>query len=446
YAREEINSEYEVNTEVVNLATLADLGPTETLIFSWRFRTSEHNNLEDKLEGMQLFTAAQHNGYQRIRIAGDFEGFDHYDIYGKTFEFATNQEDEEDFQSAPLVNIADPFTSQFHTDLSKPLLGGFATEYNDNYSGEPTGVYSSSEVSFEMPDLSGMNLPQTQGMNMPSNQGGGSTTTNEIVEIDLEWPWSPFMNTPLFYRWYLSSISSQEGPLNEHIESQYLKENSSAGFASSSANNWIYFKYYVTEKVLSDAEEMTDFYEYWRDRILRPEDHVEDVYSSAEPVLIRQPDQRRENLEDLEAQYLTLVNSALVRNPPVTILTLEDYEEEDDPPPSNSGSSSNDWSMAVSNGSRNTILVSNNYTVGGSMSLFGTPSSSGQDQFSAVSGGPMLVSGNDDGLTYVRAAETQRDRLNLSRYGFSNQLRFRAFFPDTGSNGQFSSRTIPLNN
>ncbi|MEM6769416.1 MAG: hypothetical protein AAF597_02430, partial [Bacteroidota bacterium] len=42
YAREEINSEYEVNTEVVNLTTLADLGPTETLIFSWRFRTSEH--------------------------------------------------------------------------------------------------------------------------------------------------------------------------------------------------------------------------------------------------------------------------------------------------------------------------------------------------------------------------------------------------------------------
>lgn len=459
YAREEINSEYEVSAEVVNLGVLSDLGPTETLIYKWNFRTSEHNNLEDKLEGMELYTAAQRNGYQRIRIAGDFEGFDHYDIYGKTFEFGTNQEDEEQFQSEPLVTIADPFTSTFHTELSRPLIGGFATEYQDNYSGEPTGLYSSGSVTIEMPTagpgtLPGGNPLNPEGVNMPSNPGGGTTTTTQGIEIDLIWSGYPgvadeenYISNPLNYLWTSSGLSSQEGPLNEHIESNYLKENTAAGLANQGGSNWIYFSYYVTEKVLSDAEDLTDFYEFWRDRILRPEDHVDNFLSTMEPVVARQPDRRRENLEDLEARYLALVNSDLVRQPPATVLTLADYDEEEEEPAAttSSGSGSSEWGDLLTEGTRNTVLFDSSPWWSG-LAITTTQSSNNNlfEELTFSEETTTIFGGDDPG--YRTAVETIRSRFNSRRYGFSNELRFRAYFPDTGMNGQFSSRTVPLDN
>ncbi|MBK9690067.1 MAG: hypothetical protein IPO65_20995 [Saprospiraceae bacterium] len=86
------------------------------------------------------------------------------------------------YKAPPRVEIANPFISGFHTNLSKPKLGNFATVCNDEYRGEPTGCESS--VTISQNGAGGIGIAQTQG-------AGGSSgvvsvpmrTLQEIITI-----------------------------------------------------------------------------------------------------------------------------------------------------------------------------------------------------------------------------------------------------------------------
>lgn len=450
YEADEINSQYQVTADVVDLAQAIALDPNETLIFRWKFRTSEHNTLADKLAGTSL-RSFYNNGYQRVRIEGSFEGFDHYDIYGKDYAFGTNDVDEDRFVSEPLVLINDPFTSAFHVDQSRPLLGGFVNTYYAGYSARPTGIFARFSTELTMPagGFSGNNgnLPGMEGSQAPINMPGPTTTIDGPGDVDLDWPAYPEYNNALNFDWSQSNISSQGGTLNEYIEPAYLQENTAAGLAREDNDPRIYFKYYITEKVLADAEELTDFYEYWRDRILRPEDHVADALRVDDYLNVTVPDRREENLEDLEEKYLDLVNSPLVRRPPATILTLADYAEEDDEEEEGTFGSGpgflqtytgnatyGNGSFGGGNGSGLVMLLNSpnaHLTAGGPNANMLNLSFAGPD--------------SDSDINYIPAAETYRARNQWNNYSFSNQIRFRAFFPDTGGRPK-TSRDLNLNN
>lgn len=431
YAAEEINSEYEVNAEVVNLSSLADLGPSENLIFKWNFRTSEFNTLEDKMNAAAL-SVERRGGRQRITIGGRFEGFDRFDILGKLFEFDTNTPDEERYVCDPLVEIADPFLSSFHTDQSIPLVGGFVSLYWNQYTNTPTGIYRQQNASVTIPDLNlgGQSIEGVNGGQVPS-QGNGGTTVDVDGEVDLDWPTAPEYNHDINYLW---SVERPYAALNEHVLLNGLRDNTPQGLANSGGNRSVRSEYYVTEKVLADAEGLTDFYEYWRDRILNPLDHTDNPLSLGEYVNVWSPDRRVENMADLEAKYQALVNSDLVRRPPLTILSPEDYEDEPDPPPL--ATTNDNWATASAGYTNNlaSLFRSGNMTMGnlGSSSL----GSSNDNELTAASSNRITLLQNDeDG--YSDALERTRGLIG-GRYGFSNQIRFRSVFPDTGN----SLRTV----
>lgn len=421
YAAEEINSEYEVNAEVVNLSSLADLSPSETLIFKWNFRTSEHNTLEDKMNAASI-SVERRTARQRITLEGNFEGFDHYDIIGKQFEFDTNTPDEEQYTCDPLVEIADPFTSPFHVDQSIPLVGGFVSLYWAQYTNTPTGIYLQQNASITIPDLDmgSLGLEGMNGGQTPPQSNGGGTTVNVEGEIDLDWPPAPVYNHFINYQW---SVARPYAALNEHILLSDIRENTRQGLANAGGNRVARFEYYVTEKVLADAEGLTDFYEYWRDRILNPEDHVDNIMAVNEFINVHSPDRRVEDMADLEVKYQALVNSDLVRTPPATILTPEDYEDDDEPDSAPAITTNTNWATSYSG----TSLFGGGTMVTTQPSTTSTPS---PNYLTISSGNQTTFFQEQDG--YTDAIETSRGLINR-RYGFSNQIRFRSVFPDTGN-------------
>ncbi|MEM1359033.1 MAG: hypothetical protein AAGF89_12580, partial [Bacteroidota bacterium] len=317
YADQDVSSEYAVNADVVDLNTGIDLSYNESLIFKWSFRTSRHNTLEEKMADARI-TVFPQAGYQNLTIR-DFEGFDNYDIFGKTKEFDTNTEDEEPFQARPLVQIADPMSSDFFTNLAKPKIGDFHDLYYEDYAAEQTGLYA---------------LLNTSGI--PGSNG-------DPYESNLEWPYSVFLEIPLnSYDYLTPNFEWQEYlpalDLQEFVRASDLLDNTANSIAQAPwGNRTVQLTYYVTEHVMEDAGLTVDFYEYWRDRIMKPEDHVENIYSAGEAVNVHQPDTRVDDLAPLDLKYLALVNSDLILDPPATILTVQDIDEANNPPPPPSG-------------------------------------------------------------------------------------------------------------
>ncbi len=136
-----VSEEYEVEAPVADLSDMVNLGSFETKIYEWTFRTSAHNTLTQKLAGLELRADPFGNGFQNVHVEGTYEGFDRYEIKGKLHVFGTNLNEEDPyFQTAPLIEMADPFNSSFHNTLSKPKIGGFVGLYQDEYADERNGL------------------------------------------------------------------------------------------------------------------------------------------------------------------------------------------------------------------------------------------------------------------------------------------------------------------
>ena len=266
---------YEVEPELPELSTLTAVEEGETLLYAFEFETSRYNTLLEKMEDV-VFDYEEKNGFQRLNFS-NFEGFDIIDIDGDLDNDAL-------YSSPPRVTISDPFTSSFHTSMSKPLLGDFAIAFREEYQGEWTGVESESvdltgggEV-----DLGGGGIiihdmqGAEGGNNQNNNQENNNNNQGSNEHIPVNFPYLPYTN----YAWY--RIDEVVQSLNENaIRATILEKNDeddlfirpSMGSGSGtimSAPTYNYYndfsiKYYVLEDVLHDAEVYSDFGEEWVD-------------------------------------------------------------------------------------------------------------------------------------------------------------------------------------
>ena len=270
-----LDFDYEVEPELPEISALTAVEAGETLLYAFEFETSRYNTLLEKMEEVAI-DYEEKNGYQRLNFT-NFEGFDVFDMDG-------DLDDDPFYTSPPRVTITDPFTSSFHTSLSKPLLGDFAQIYRDQYQSEWTGVESESvdltgggaielggggfSIYGAQSAEGGTNQSNSQGETNNNNQG-----SNENIPVN-------FPNLPnTNYAWYNAEEVSQS--LNEHairatilgVEDEddvFIGVSRSGGFASAPTSvidylNDFSIKYYVLEDVLNDAEEYADFGEEWVD-------------------------------------------------------------------------------------------------------------------------------------------------------------------------------------
>ena len=401
-AAADISAEYEVTNAVVNLDDLVSLSEWETIIYEWTFRTSAHNTLSEKMAGVTLRAMPQ-SGFQQVYIEGDYEGFDAYEIEGKYNRFSEGggegpPEILARYQARPLINLMDPFNSTFHDQTSKPLLGGFM----ETYQGEMAG--------------SGMGIEFAQSTSGLGGQGSGSGFYDEFVWL------GDYFDPILNYDWYEEQSLGET--LNDDMTTVGLADNAVSAFQQDDRGQQdVRFRYYVIDKVLEDAQRMVDHYEELRDHIFNPEDYGEEI---GELVRVVMPDTRAADLAPLEARYLNLINSELLRDDDLSLLSgTIDQVYGDGPNLSGNGlSMSSAATTGVSFGGND----GNAPTI--SLLLGGGSDSSGNGQFSQST------------------AEIDADLQDLipQLYGFSNRLRFRynrsfALSPSWGS-----YRMIPVNN
>lgn len=112
--------------------------PGETLLYSYYFNTSAYDELEEKMEDVELVVENKDN-FSKL-IFDNFEGFDVYDIEGLLI-YDDHGDIDEFYSSDPLISIEDMFTSDFHNDLTKPLIGAQYVSYLNDYAGEHNGTY-----------------------------------------------------------------------------------------------------------------------------------------------------------------------------------------------------------------------------------------------------------------------------------------------------------------
>jgi hypothetical protein len=191
-----------------------------------------------------------------------FEGFDRYDIEGLQY-YDFNGQLDAFYSSDPLIEIEDPFTSAFHTSITKPVIGQNVAYYNAQYAGESNGKYMQGpdiddDILFGGGDLEetlGNNFNIAQSMSMPGlpalNYAWNSYETlsewlNDNITEGIIEPGSGSTGISQ----HLAGMSLPGSPLN----------NSSAGGSAS-----LTIKYFVTEYCIQDAELLSDHLEAARD-------------------------------------------------------------------------------------------------------------------------------------------------------------------------------------
>ncbi|MEL6356740.1 MAG: hypothetical protein AAFQ37_07380, partial [Bacteroidota bacterium] len=461
YAADDVSSEYQVNATMLDIGNFDNLSPGEKLMYEYEFRTSNYNTLADKLAGVNLRATVQ-NGYQKVEFRGSFEGFDHYDIYGK-------EDSETKFTASPLVIIEDPFDSPFHNGYSWPLLGGFADTYNDNYyqNGDGiTGVYQEHNFNPEIPDF---NTPaQTLGPGLDPNGGSnngingsipsnGSTNNNggQIVRLDVDWPYVG-SGYAIDYNW---SASYLREPLNEHIESNWLFLNEpDASQPIFGMLQYLSFRYYVTEKVLSDAEGYVDFAEAWYNFVRYSENGVYPPTGEERFYQNDRQDALRESylqplvdaMEDIIASPLVEGESPIIAGTFTADMMSNTVTIQNSSSSGNSAGTFSNVSASSSNGgilgllfgsggssSNNTFTAStNNNSISANNSFTATMNTgSGSSNYNAV------MAQEDAGLNLGNITAVQQNATfgQASDYGFSNRLRFRPNRTFVSGSGSFGS-------
>src|SRR5690606_25625030 len=146
--------------------------PGETLLYSYYFTTSAFDRLEDKMANVEV-TVENKDRFEKLTLTS-FEGFDRYDIEGLQY-YDFNGQLDAFYSSDPLIGIEDPFTSAFHTSITKPVIGQNVAYYNAQYAGESNGKYMQGpdiddDILFGGGDLEetlGNNFNIAQSMSMP---------------------------------------------------------------------------------------------------------------------------------------------------------------------------------------------------------------------------------------------------------------------------------------
>nr|HRD08440.1 hypothetical protein [Saprospiraceae bacterium] len=327
YNSDSLSFEYKVEPELPELSQLSQVANGEVLLHAFEFETSRFNTLSEKMATAEVTVDAQNN-YHQLDFE-NFEGFDKYDIFGYKVD---DENLHENHKAPPRVEIADPFISGFHTNLSKPKLGNFAVVYNDEYRGEPTGCESS--VNISQSGTGGIGIAQTQGSGS-SNGGGISTNENNFGSnnsnnngsnqnntsvVPLLFPGLPVTN----YGWTHSE--DLYAPLNDFAINSTVLSNGDEDdnifmiyqpIGGNPSNNVSYandfsLKYYVLEDILHDAQEYADFGEQWIDIV---ENTCDPPTGSANYNQTLNSSQVSILIENLESITNTILNSNLIQGP-----------------------------------------------------------------------------------------------------------------------------------
>lgn len=328
YNADSLSFEYKVEPELPELSALTQVSAGEVLLHAFEFETSRFNTLTDKMATAEVTVDAQNN-YHQLDF-DNFEGFDKYDIFGYKMD---DENLHEMHKAPPRVEIADPFISGFHTNLSKPKLGNFATVYNDEYRGEPTGCESS--VTISQTGAGGIGIAQTQGAggssgggistnenqsgNNNNNNNGGSGSQGSTSVVPLLFPYLPSTN----FAW--SNSENLYAPLNDFAINSTVLQNDEEddnfmvnyqAFNSSGSNvsyaNEFSLKYYILEDVLQDAQEYADFGEQWLDIV---ENTCNPPTGSANYNQSLSSGQVSALIQNLESITNTILNSNLIQGP-----------------------------------------------------------------------------------------------------------------------------------
>ena len=282
--------------------------PGETLLYSYYFTTSAFDRLEDKMEGVEL-EVENKNNFEKLTFE-HFEGFDTYDIEGLITYDGHGQLDEF-YSSDPLIRIEDMFTSEFHDDYTKPLIGQPYVAYMDDYAGEHNGTYiEGPEIeddffgggSFEGGGGSNFYVGQSLSMNglayhappVPALELGtsyGYPYPLPGLSLCAEFPGPPQLN----YGW--SNYSTLTEWLNDNVTEGIIDPGESSnsemnnmfhGFSmghlmlNQNTSGTLTLKYFVTEYCIQDAEELIDHYERALDDAdTSPDEHCTDLSGAA---------------------------------------------------------------------------------------------------------------------------------------------------------------------
>jgi len=275
--------------------------PGETLLYSYYFNTSAYDELEEKMEDVELVVENKDN-FSKL-IFDNFEGFDVYDMEG-LLTYDDHGDIDEFYSSDPLISIEDMFTSDFHNDLTKPLIGAQYVSYLNDYAGEHNGTY------IEGPELEdddwagggveggGSNFYVGQSISMnglayhpkpdPYLELGtsyGYPYPVSGLSICSEFPGMPSLN----YGW--SNYTNLTEWLNDNVTDGIIEPNNGTsnpnmfgGFGMShqmlngNTSGSLTIKYFVTEYCIQDAEELTDRFETALDGAdTSPDDHCTDM-------------------------------------------------------------------------------------------------------------------------------------------------------------------------
>lgn len=263
----------------------------ETLLYSFYFTTSAFDQLEDKMQNMTLIVEEKDN-FSKLNIQG-FEGFDTYDIEGLlTYDHEGHLD--EFYSSDPLIRIEDLFTSDFHAELTKPLIGQQYVYYRDSYAGEPNGVYREGPELIDYGTSGGLETIGNNfyiGQSMSSHglayhpiadpylelSGAYGFPSGSGLSLCYNFPSPPYLN----YAW--ANYSTLTEWLNDNITGGIVEPGESAGAFSSVtmlesvptnlsmgqhggqtlsstgiALDALTIKYFVTEYCIQDAEILTD--------------------------------------------------------------------------------------------------------------------------------------------------------------------------------------------
>lgn len=304
--------------------------PGETLLYSYYFSTSTYDRLSDKMENVEL-DVENKDRFEKLTFT-HFEGFDTYDIEGLITHDAHGGVDEF-YSSDPLIRIEDMFTSDFHDDYTKPLIGEQYVAYLNDYAGEHNGTY------IQGPDIdddilaggagsiedNGGNFYVGQSMSLsglayhPLPDPALELATPYMypqpatgLSLCAEFPGMPQLN----YGW--SNYTSLTEWLNDNVTDGIVIPGESSSQQASqlfhgfpvnpnvmviSTSGTLTIKYYVTEYCIQDAEELTDHFENALDDAdPTPDIHCTDLSGSA----------WNHYLEGLESKITRLSNSPLV--------------------------------------------------------------------------------------------------------------------------------------
>ncbi|MCB0646691.1 MAG: hypothetical protein KDC49_08510 [Saprospiraceae bacterium] len=266
----DVNFEYQVVTDLPLPNPESAVKAGETLIYSFEFATSTHDNLAAKMAESKVEVFESSN-YISVQITNT-EGFDEFDIYGYTFD--------EQHNILPRVNIFENFTGGLG-GIAKPVLHNFATIWKDEYEDQPNGLEYYVDDSW---------LDNTPGKFGGQTSGGTvSQIENNVTSVGGTNPPGTMSRGPSapdyavttiedkFDRLYVNHLDWSQEDLSVDLNDQvlpylvvYANDDYNAleylnGQLVAAFQKQMTIKYYLEDYIYEDAQAYIDFAEYQLD-------------------------------------------------------------------------------------------------------------------------------------------------------------------------------------